>query len=231
MKTIGLIGGMSWESSLEYYRLINELVKNRLGGYHSAKIIMASLDFDEVEKMQLGNQWALAGELLANTASRLESAGADMILLCTNTMHKCADSITKRIKIPFIHIASAAGQAVREKGLTQVGLLGTRFTMEEDFYSRKLKEHFSIKTLIPPAPARERIHRIIFDELCLGIISDTSRLEFLKIIQDLQSQGAQGIILGCTEIGLLVHQENATIPLFDTTVIHAEAAVDMALGK
>jgi len=230
MKTIGLIGGMSWESSLEYYRLINEMVKKRLGGFHSAKIILSSVDFDEIEKMQRAGQWEQAGTVLAENASGLEKAGADFVLLCTNTMHKCAPAITSRINVPFIHIASPAGKAVRQMGFTRIGLLGTRFTMEEDFYSGKLLAEFGIHTIIPDAPERETIHRVIFDELCLGVISDASRLEFVKIIRDLQSKGAQGIVLGCTEIGLLVHPGDSPLPLFDTTLLHAETAVDLALS-
>ncbi len=231
MKTIGLIGGMSWESSLEYYRLVNELVKMRLGGLHSAKCLMASVDFAEIEEYQRQAEWDRAARVLADCARSLESAGADFLVLCTNTMHKVAAPILSAVKIPFLHIADATAERIRQAGFSQVGLLGTRFTMEEDFYRQRLVEQFGLQVLVPPPEQRKMVDRVIFDELVLGIISQESRRQYRQVMASLVDQGAQCIILGCTEIGLLVSQEDSAVPLFDTTRIHAEAAVDFALRE
>lgn len=228
MKTIGLIGGMSWESSAEYYRLINTLVKERLGGFHSAKCVMVSVDFAEIETLQRENRWAESAKLLSEAAQSLERAGAEVVVLCTNTMHKVADDIQASIRIPFIHIADATAEAVKAQGLMTVGLLGTRFTMEEDFYVGRLQQH-SLQVLIPAAAKREMIHRVIYDELVLGEIKAASKAQYLAAIDQLIEQGAQGIILGCTEIGLLVQADDCRVPVFDTTRLHAQAAVDFAL--
>jgi aspartate racemase len=229
MRTIGLIGGMSWESSAEYYRLINTLIKERLGGFHSAKCVMVSVDFAEVETLQRENRWAESAQLLSAAALSLERAGADVVLLCTNTMHKVAEEIQASIKIPFIHIADATAEAVKAQGLTTVGLLGTRFTMEEDFYIGRLQQCYGLQVLIPNPAEREMIHRVIYDELCLGEIKAASKLQYQQAIDRLINRGAQGIILGCTEIGLLIHAEDCRIPVFDTTRLHAQLAVDRAL--
>ncbi len=231
MKTIGLIGGMSWESSLEYYRLVNELVKMRLGGLHSAKCLMASVDFAEIEAYQRQAEWDRAARVLADCARGLESAGADFLVLCTNTMHKVSGPIQSAVHIPLLHIADATAERIHQAGFSQVGLLGTRFTMEEDFYRQRLVEQFGLKVLVPPPEQRKMVDGVIFDELVLGIISQESRRQYRRVIAGLVVQGAQGIILGCTEIGLLVNQDDSAVPLFDTTRIHAEAAVDFALRK
>lgn len=228
MKTIGLIGGMSWESSLEYYRLINEGVKERLGGLHSAQCLMYSVDFAPIEVMQQSGQWEAGAALMVDAAQRLERGGADFVLLCTNTMHKSAPQIEAAIQIPFLHIADAAGRCVQAAGLRRVGLLGTRFTMEEDFYTGRLAR-FGLETLIPPAEQRREVSRVIYDELCLGMIRPESRQAYREVIAGLAQAGAEAIILGCTEIGLLVKPEDSPLPLFDTTRIHAEAAVKLAL--
>jgi len=230
LKTIGLIGGMSWESTLEYYRLINEGVKERLGGLHSARCALYSVDFAEVEEMQVGGQWDEAGKLLGLAARRLEAAGADFVVLCTNTMHKVADKIELGIRIPFLHIADATAQQILKSGLKRVGLLGTRFTMEEEFYRGRLTDRYNLEVLIPSAPDRETVHRVIYEELCLGRIEPDSRERYRKIMRGLADRGAEGIILGCTEIGLLVQAQDSPVPLFDTTRIHAQAAVERALG-
>jgi aspartate racemase len=230
MRTIGLIGGMSWESSVEYYRIINESVRARVGGLHSAKCILSSVDFAEVEAMQQTGQWQQSGKLLADIAVGLEHAGADCVLLCTNTMHKMADAIQTAIAIPFLHIADATGEEVCVQNIHTVGLLGTRFTMEEDFYRNRLTERFGLSVLIPPAEERQVVHRVIYDELVLGMINEPSQAAYRQTIQNLVERGAQGIILGCTEIGLLVKPDDSPVPLFDTTRIHAEAAVKWALS-
>ncbi len=230
MKTIGLIGGMSWESSIEYYRLINEQVRDRLGGNHSAKSVMVSVDFAEIEELQHQGRWAEAADLLAAAARNLELAGADFVVLCTNTMHKVAEEIQNAIHIPFLHIADATAQPILSSGLRNVGLLGTRFTMEESFYKERLKEKFGLNVLIPGEGDREFVHHVIYNELVKGVIKETSRAEFLKIISKLVENGAQGVILGCTEIGLLVKAEDCSVPVFDTTQLHAKAAVDYALN-
>jgi aspartate racemase len=229
MKTIGLIGGMSWESSALYYTLINEMIRARLGGLHSARCIMASLDFAEVERLQATGQWDEAGDLLAAEARRLEAAGADFIVLCTNTMHKVSGYIESAVSIPLIHLADVTGRAVTDTGLKTVGLLGTAFTMEQDFYRDRIETH-GVSVIIPEAAQRDVVHRIIYDELVVGIVTDSSREKYLSIIESLIERGAEGVILGCTEIELLIRQEHVSVPVFPTTKIHAEAAVDEALS-
>jgi len=229
MKTIGLIGGMSWESSIEYYRIINETVKEKLGGLHSAKSLMHSVDFAEIEVLQHENKWAEASDALVDAAQSLERGGADFVVLCTNTMHKVADDIQTNINIPFIHIADATAQLIKDTGIQKIGLLGTRFTMEEDFYKGRLSEKYDLDVIIPDAQGCEIVHRVIYDELVLGRIYQSSKEKYIGIIEQMVAQGAEGVILGCTEIGLLVHQEDSQVPLFDTTRIHAETAVDYAM--
>jgi len=229
VKTIGLIGGMSWESSLVYYRLINEGVKSRLGGLHSAKCVMYSVDFAEIEPLQHGGKWAEATEKMVEAARHVQDAGADFVVLCTNTMHKTADEVEKQISIPLLHIADATAQAVKAHGLTTAGLLGTRFTMEDDFYKGRLTEKHGLDVIVPAEEERLAVHRIIYDELCLGEITQESKERYKGIMESLVDQRAQGIVLGCTEIGLLVSQEDSSVPVFDTTTIHAEAAVEWAL--
>jgi aspartate racemase len=229
MKTIGLLGGMSWESTLEYYRIMNEAVRKKLGGLHSAKILLYSFDFEEIEVLQHRGRWDLLESLLLHEARMLERAGAELMVIGTNTMHKLAAALEAGLSIPLVHIADATAAKIREKGLGRVALLGTRFTMEGDFYVKRLEDRFHIETIIPPEEDRLIVHRIIYDELCLGITKDSSRREFQRIGGDLISKGAEGIILGCTEIPLLVHQGDLPVPLFDTTEIHARAAVDRAL--
>ncbi len=229
MKTIGLIGGMSWESSAEYYRLINEGVRERLGGLHSARSLMYSLDFAELEVLQREDRWQEAAEMLCDAASRLEAGGADFIVICANTMHKVAPAIQAAVHIPLLHIADGTAERVKAQGIKRVGLLGTRFTMEQDFYTGRLTEKYGLRVILPEAAERERVHRVIYDELCLGKINPASRSEYAAIMDRMVRAGAEGIILGCTEIGLLVHDEDCRAPLFDTTRIHADAAVDYAL--
>jgi aspartate racemase len=230
MKTIGMIGGMSWESSIEYYRLVNEEVKRQLGGLHSAQCLMYSVDFEEIERYQHQGDWERATGVMIAAAQRLERGGADFVVICTNTMHKMADEVQAAINIPLLHIVDATAQAVKSKGIEKVGLLGTRFTMEGDFYGGRLKAH-DLDVVIPDLPDREIVHRIIYQELVLGKIQTSSRDEFQRIIQTLQQNGTEGIVLGCTEIGLLIKQEDNILPVFDTTVVHALAAVDVALGN
>jgi aspartate racemase len=230
MKTIGLLGGMSWESTELYYRLINQGIKARLGGLHSARIAMVSLDFQEIETLQRQGNWDEAGRLLALAAQQIEAAGADFLLICTNTMHKVASQIQVAITIPLLHLADATAERIKAAGIEKVGLLGTSFTMEQSFYKDRLIEKHGLEVLIPPRPDREIAHRIIYDELCLGLIKDASRREFLRIMEALQARGAAGIIEGCTEIVMLVQPQHTDIPLFDTTAIHAQAAVQEALG-
>jgi aspartate racemase len=230
LKIIGLIGGMSWESSREYYRLINEGVREALGGFHSAECVLYSLDFAEIEAMQQEARWEDAAERLIEAAKRLADAGADFFLICTNTMHKLAGAVEPSVGIPLLHIADATGEQVVQAGLSRVGLLGTRFTMEEDFYIGRLRTRYNLDVLIPPAEDRERVDRIIFDELVLGTIRSESKDVYREIMARLVEDGAQGIILGCTEIGLLVGQDDVRVPVFDTTRIHAAAAVARALG-
>jgi aspartate racemase len=230
MKTIGLIGGMSWESSIEYYRIINEAVKQRLGGLHSAKCIMHSVDFAEVEPLQHEGRWEEAAEHMVRAAQSVEAAGADFLMLCTNTMHKTAEEIEKGVSIPLLHIADATAEKIKSDGLTKVGLLGTRFTMEDNFYKGRLIERHSLSVLAPDEAQRKIVHQVIYEELCLGEIRPASRQKFAEIMDGLVSQGAEAVILGCTEIGLLVGVDDCRVPVFDTTEIHAEAAVDLALA-
>lgn len=231
MKTIGLIGGMSWESTQSYYQLINQLIKQRLGGLHSAKVILFSVDFAEIAALQTQGDWQGAGHILADAAHKLSLIGADAIVVCTNTMHKIAPQIEASIDIPLLHISDATGQRLVNDNIVKVALLGTQFTMEQDFYKKRLTQKFPIEIIIPNQQDRETIHRIIYDELCLGKILPESRKEYLNIIDKLAQQGAQAIILGCTEIGLLVKQTDTSIPLYDTALIHAEFAVEFMLGK
>jgi aspartate racemase len=229
MKTIGLIGGMSWESTLPYYRLINEGVKQRLGGLHSARLVLHSVDFHEIEVLQREDRWDEAGAMLAQAARSLDAAGADLLVLCTNTMHKVADAIEAATPLPLLHIADCTGDAIRAAGLRRVGLLGTRFTMEQDFYRGRVEQRHGIEVLTPPAPDRAQVHRIIYDELCRGEVRDASRAIYREIIARLVAQGAEAVVLGCTEIGLLVGDDDASVPLFDTTAIHAARAVEESL--
>ncbi len=230
MKTIGLIGGMSWESSLEYYRIINETVKERLGGLHSAECVMYSVDFAPMEVLQRQGRWQEAAQCLIEAAQNVERAGADFVVLCTNTMHKVADDIQANITIPLLHIADATAQKVRAANIKTIGLLGTRFTMEEDFYKGRLSHNYGLDVIIPDDNEREIVHRVIYDELVLGDIRPESRAHYVRIMERLVQSGAEGIILGCTEIGLLIHDEDSHVPLFDTTRIHAVAAVEYALA-
>jgi aspartate racemase len=229
MKTIGLLGGMSWESSSEYYRILNETVAARLGGLHSADCLLYSVDFAAVEALQHAERWDELTQMMISAAQRLERGGAELLLICTNTMHRMAPEVQAAIGIPLLHIADAAGEAVKARGLHTVGLLGTRFTMEGDFYRRRLTDKFGLDVLIPEEADRETVHRVIYEELVKGEIRESSRDAYLEIITKLRSRGAEGVILGCTEIPLLVHQTDVEIPVFDTTRIHAEAAVDWAL--
>ena len=229
MKTIGLIGGMSWESSIEYYRIINETTRTKLGGLHSAKSLMYSVDFAEVEILQHQGKWAEAADMLVDAAKRLENGGADFIVLCTNTMHKVAEEIQASVQIPLLHIADATAQVVKDSGIRAIGLLGTRFTMEEEFYKGRLSQQYGLQVHIPNAQEREVIHRVIYDELVVGEIKQHSKEQYLGIIERMLAQGAEGVILGCTEISLLIHDQDSRVPLFDTTRIHAEAAVEYAL--
>lgn len=230
MKTIGLIGGMSWESTVTYYQIINEVVGDRLGGLHSAHCILYSVDFDEVERCQSSGSWDRAGEILAEAARSLERAGADFIVICTNTMHKVAEQVASAVDIPLLHIAELTADELGHAGIQTVGLLGTRYTMQQDFYCGVLEQR-GIRVLTPPAEDQDLVNHVIFDELCHGDIRDSSRAEYLRIIDDLAKNGAQGVILGCTEIGLLVHQADTEVPLFDTTQIHARRAALAALGE
>jgi aspartate racemase len=229
MKTIGLIGGMSWESSIEYYRIINEGVQARLGGLHSAKSVMVSVDFAEIEALQHQGCWEEATQIMIRAAQAVERGGADCVVICTNTMHKMAEAVQEKIGIPLLHIADATAERIQAQGLQCIGLLGTRFTMEEDFYKGRLEQRFGLRVLIPGAQDRQVIHRVIYDELVLGKIMPGSREQYLGIIKSVVEQGAQGVILGCTEIGLLVKQSDCGVPLFDTTEIHATSAVEWAL--
>jgi len=230
MKTLGLIGGMSWESTVPYYRQINQTIKETLGGLHSAKIVLYSVDFAEVEHLQVTGQWDAAGALLAEVAQKLERAGAEGLVLCTNTMHKVADAITGAVRIPLLHIADPTAVAITQRGFHTVGLLGTRFTMEQDFYRGRLEQGHGLTVLTPSPTGRDRVHRIIYEELCLGQVQDASRQAYLDVIRDLQARGAQAIILGCTEIAMLVQPEHCTLPLFDTTTLHAISAAQWALS-
>jgi len=225
MKTIGLLGGMSWESTELYYRLINEGIKAQLGGLHSARISMVSVDFNEIEEMQHNGDWGGAGQVLAEAAKQVEAAGADFLLICTNTMHKVVHQVQEAINIPILHLADATAKRIKADGMNTIGLLGTNFTMEEDFYKGRLVEKYELNVLIPPKSDREIVHSVIYDELCMGRVQDESRDKLLRIIRDLRDRGAEGIVEGCTEIVMLVQQQHTNIPLFDTTSIHAEEAV------
>ena len=229
MKCIGLLGGMSWESSLTYYRIINREVKRRLGPKHSALCVLYSVDFEPVERMQHEGAWDRIADLLCRCAKKLALCGAEVLVLCTNTMHAVADKIQESSGLDFLHIVDAAAQHIRRSGFTRIGLLGTRFTMEGDFYRGRLRERFGIETVIPEEERRAGIHRIIYDELCQGILKDSSREYFLEAIEEMAGRGAQGVVLGCTEIPLLVKQESCRVPLFDTTALHARAAVERSL--
>jgi aspartate racemase len=231
VKIIGLIGGMSWESTVPYYRQINETIKERMGGLHSAKIILYSVDFHEIERLQHAGDWDAAGKILANAARSLETAGAAFLVLCTNTMHRVASSIEAAVAIPLFHIADPTAAEIKRAGHSTVGLLGTRFTMEQAFYRDRLSERHGLRVIVPDSDDRATIHRIIYEELCLGVVTPDSRGEYRRIIKNLASQGAEAIILGCTEISLLVSQQDSEIPLFDTTAIHARAAAEEALAQ
>ncbi|MFG2490464.1 aspartate/glutamate racemase family protein [Streptomyces caniferus] len=230
MKVIGLIGGMSWESTAEYYRLLNELARHRLGGLHSARCVLYSLDFAEIEQLQVQGRWEEAGEILASAARSLEKAGADMVLICTNTMHKVAGQVEAAVGVPLLHLADATADAVRAAGVRKVGLLGTAFTMEQDFYRARL-EAAGLDVCVPDAEGRALVHQVIYEELCLGIVKDESRKEYQRVIGGLVEAGAEGVILGCTEIELLVGPQDSPVPVFPTTRLHAEAAIDAALAE
>ncbi len=229
MKTIGLIGGMSWKSSLEYYRIINEYVKEKLGGLHSAKSLMYSVDFDEIEKLQHQGNWKEATELMIDAAKRLEKGGADFVVICTNTMHKMANDVQNSITIPLLHIADATAEKIKAKRLKKIGLLGTKFTMEEDFYKGRLIKKYGLAVVIPNEKDRQIVHDVIYHELCLGKVNQSSKDKFIKIINKLVDDGAEAVILGCTEIPLLIQQKDVKVLLFDTTKIHAESAVEYSL--
>lgn len=230
MKTIGLLGGMSWESTVPYYRAINERIKERLGGLHSAKLLLYSVDFHEIERLQHTGSWDAAGDLLAAAARSLAAAGADFLVLCTNTMHRVAPRIEAAVGIPLLHIADPTAEEIRRAGLSTVGLLGTRFTMEQAFYRDRLQERHGIAVLVPEREDRDVVHRIIYEELCRGVIAPASRAAYRRIMADLAARGAEAIVLGCTEIALLVGPEDAAVPLFDTTSLHARQAADLALA-
>jgi len=228
MLTIGLIGGMSWESSAEYYRLVNTLVRERLGGLHSARCVLYSVDFAEIERLQVEGRWEEAGVVLAGAARSVEAAGADMVLLCTNTMHKVADQVQEAVGIPLVHLADTTAAAVAAAGLETVGLLGTAFTMEQSFYRDRLAGH-GLRVLVPTVDDRALVHRVIYDELCVGVVRDDSRDAYREVIDRLVKEGAQGIVLGCTEIELLIGPDDSPVPVFPTTRLHVEAAVELAL--
>jgi aspartate racemase len=230
MRRIGLLGGMSWESTIEYYRLVNELVAQALGGLHSADCLVRSLDFTEIEVLQREDRWAEAGERLAREAQALEAAGAELLVLCTNTMHKVAAEIELAITIPFVHIADTTAQAVRGDGVDRVGLLATGYTMEQDFYVGRLRDAHGLDVLVPDAADRRIVHDVIYEELCRGVVKDDSRAEYRRIMAGLADRGAQGILLGCTEIDLLVGADDSPVPVYDTTRLHAERAVTLALA-
>ena len=231
MKTVGMLGGMSWESTASYYKALNEGVKSRLGGLHSAKICLYSVDFDEIEKLQHQGKWSETALILSEAAKSVERGGADFLMICTNTMHKVVPEIESQISIPILHIADATAESLVQDGVTKVGLLGTRFTMEQDFYKGRISEKFGIDVVVPTADEQTVVHDIIYQELCLGEIKTESRDRYLKIIANLHAQGAQAVILGCTEIALLVKQSDTAVPLYDTTEIHAAHGVEWALGN
>lgn len=229
MKTIGLIGGMSWESSLEYYRIINEKIKQELGGLHSAQSLMYSVDFEEIKNLQHEGKWDELTTIMIDAAKRLEKGGADMIVICTNTMHKMANEVQESINLPLIHIADTTAQAIKDLNLKKIALLGTKFTMEQDFYKGRLTEKHGIEVIVPNDEDRDMVHKIIYNELCLGNIKESSKQEYIRIIEKMANSGAEGVILGCTEIPLLIKETDVSIPIFDTTTIHAEKAVLEAL--
>jgi aspartate racemase len=231
MKTIGLLGGMSWESTVPYYRIVNRIVGETLGGLHSAQVILYSVDFQPIEELQNSGRWEVAGEILAQAAGRLEAAGADFLVLCTNTMHKVAPQIEDAIRIPFLHIADATADEVKRAGLTKIGLLGTRFTMEELFYRGRLEDRHQLEVIVPTEVDRQMVHRVIYEELCHGTADPGSRRAYAQVIHRLADAGAEGIVLGCTEISLLVAPEDSPVPLFDTAQIHARRAAEWALEK
>ena len=231
MKTIGLVGGMSWESSIEYYRIINEVTRDKLGGLHSAKSVMVSVDFALIEELQSQDRWDEATEIMISTARHVEAAGADFLLIATNTMHKMFPEVQGALSIPILHIADATGLVIKEAGLERLGLLGTIYTMEQDFYTGRLKDEFGVQVMVPDEDDRKVVNRIIFEELVVGQIKVESKAEYDRIITKLVQEGAQGIILGCTEIPLLVEPDEVGVPVFDTTLIHAEMAVEIALGE
>lgn len=231
MKTLGLIGGMSWESTVPYYQVINRTVQERLGGLHSAKVVLVSIDFAELEPLQAAGDWEAAGAMMIEAARAVERAGAELLVLTANTMHKVAPAIEAAIGIPMLHIADPTAEAARAAGLTRVGLLGTRFTMEERFYRDRLRDRHGLEVLVPERPDRDLVHRVIYEELCRGQFLDASRVEFRRILADLEGVGAQGLILGCTEIALLVGPEDSTVPQFDTATLHARAAAVWAIAE
>ncbi len=231
MKTIGVIGGMSWESTALYYRMLNEGVKTHLGGLHSAKIAMLSVDFEEIEALQASGDWTKAGDILADCGMRLKAAGADFILIATNTMHRVADQVEAKSRLPLLHIADATGEQIKTKSLRKVGLLGTAYTMEQAFYRGRLEAKFDVEVITPDQKGRKEVHRIIYEELCLGEVKDASRKYYLDIIEDMRTSGAEAVILGCTEIGMLVREHDTDLPILDTTAIHAETAVKLALDS
>lgn len=230
MKTIGLIGGMSWESSLLYYQIMNESVKEKLGGHHSAKSLLYSVDFQEIKTLQFEDRWDELTKIMIEVAKKLETSGAECLVICTNTMHKMAKEVEESVKIPLLHIADATAKEILNSGIEKVALLGTAFTMEHDFYKGRLIEQFGLDVIVPNEAERKLVHNIIYEELCLGIVKEKSKQVYLNIIDHLIGQGAEAVILGCTEITMLISQENCSIPVFDTTRIHAESAVDFALG-
>ncbi|MEE9130079.1 MAG: aspartate/glutamate racemase family protein [Phycisphaerales bacterium] len=230
MKTIGLLGGMSWESTVPYYQEINRLVNERLGGHHSAKIILHSVDFDEIVQLQHAGDWDAMAEILADVAESLQRAGAQLLVICTNTMHKVAPQIQQRVELPLVHIADATAEAIKPSGIKTVGLLGTRFTMEQDFYKGRLEDRHDLTVIVPEQADREIVHRVIYDELCQGKVLDASRDEYRRIVASIVDRGAQGVILGCSEIGLLIGDRTVSVPTFDTTAIHARAAAEYALA-
>ncbi|MFX1512369.1 MAG: aspartate/glutamate racemase family protein [Promethearchaeota archaeon] len=231
MKSIGLLGGMSWHSSQEYYQIINEKIKEKLGGLHSAKIVLFSVDFEEVVQLQLQGNWEKMADIMIDAAKRIEKAGADLLLICANTTHKVADEVAEKVTIPLLHIADSTAEKIKEKNLRKVGLLGTKFTMEEEFYTKRLAEKHELSVIIPTEEERQIIHDILYKELAFGEIKDSSKEKYLVVIQHMIEEGAEGIILGCTEIPLLVKQEDVKVPVFNTTEIHAISAIDFALKE
>lgn len=229
MKTIGLLGGMSWEFTVSYYQLLNQSVNKKLGGLHSAKIILNSVNFDEIEKLQRQGDWTQTAKILSKAAQAVEASGADFLIICTNTMHKVFDTISNSVSIPLIHIADATAVELQQQNITKVGLLGTKFTMEQDFYKGRLKDKFAIDVIVPNEVDQQMIHQVIYQELCLGKINDSSKVQYLNIINRLHQQGAQAIILGCTEIALLIDQKDTEVLLFNTTAIHAQVAAEFAM--